>query len=289
MGSSSSSLSSSSSHRHHNSRRRTKRALSTDLPPPPYAETHSPVAYPINTEIQDALELLAKVKTVFIVDDSSSMQGERWEEAKNAIATLTEWARPYDTDGIDVHFLNHEAVGRNIKDPEAIKKLFQGLIPKGVTLIGNKLEELLQEYFSIIEPLQNKPAELKKIKPVNYLIITDGYPSTSNSLRASILNDLHNSYLADDPEAVIVQVAKRLDDKYLPITQVGIQFVQIGNDTSATEYLRQLDDGLSNKHKIRDIVDTTPYTGPVDGNSLLKILLGGINRRVDAHGSDAFR
>jgi len=270
MGSSSSSLSSSSSHRHHNSRRRTKRALSTDLPPPPYAETHSPVAYPINTEIQDALELLAKVKTVFIVDDSSSMQGERWEEAKNAIATLTEWARPYDTDGIDVHFLNHEAVGRNIKDPEAIKKLFQGLIPKGVTLIGNKLEELLQEYFSIIEPLQNKPAELKKIKPVNYLIITDGYPT-------------------DDPEAVIVQVAKRLDDKYLPITQVGIQFVQIGNDTSATEYLRQLDDGLSNKHKIRDIVDTTPYTGPVDGNSLLKILLGGINRRVDAHGSDAFR
>jgi hypothetical protein len=42
------------------------------------------------------------------------------------------------------------------------------------------LEELLQEYFSIIEPLYNRPAELKKIKPVNFLIITDGYPSMPN-------------------------------------------------------------------------------------------------------------
>ncbi|SRR6266550_3445294 len=107
-----------------------------------------------------------------------------------------------------------------IQDPAAINALFQGLIPKGVTLIGNKLEELLQEYLSIIEPLHTKPAELKKIKPVNYLIITDGYPSTSYYSRFSfpILNNIH--ILADDPEAVIVQVAKRLDNKYFPITQV---------------------------------------------------------------------
>jgi hypothetical protein len=39
---------------------------------------------------------------------------------------------------------------------------------------------------------------------------------------------------------------------------------------------------------LQDIVDTTPYQGPLHGSSLLKILLGGINRRVDAHGSDAF-
>ena len=33
-----------------------------------------------------------------------------------------------------------------------------------------------------------------------------------------ILNNVH--ILADDPEVVIVQAAKRLDEKYLPITQV---------------------------------------------------------------------
>ncbi|KAF8732581.1 hypothetical protein AX14_004188 [Amanita brunnescens Koide BX004] len=266
MGSSSSSLASSSSISHR--RKRSVKRVDPDLPPPPpYDEPLSP-SYQ-RAEAEDALELLAKVNTVFIVDDSSSMQGERWQEAKNAIATLADLAGTYDTDGIDVHFLNHEAVGRHIKDSHAINELFRGLIPKGVTPIGNKLEELLLEYLSIIEPLHNKPAELKKIKPINFLIITDGYPT-------------------DDPESVIVQVAKRLDDKYLPITQVGIQFVQIGNDMSATQYLRDLDDGLSNKHRIRDIVDTTPYQGPLHGSSLLKILLGGINRRVDAHGSDAF-
>ncbi|KAK2465975.1 hypothetical protein APHAL10511_001616 [Amanita phalloides] len=235
-------------------------------PPPPYVESPASNSHPS----EDVLEVLAKVNTVFIMDDSSSMQGERWEEAKNAMATLAELASKYCTDGFDVHFLNHEQVGRGITNPREIIRIFQGLTPKGMTMIGNKLEELLMEYFSIIDPLFSKPAELKKIKPINFLIITDGEPS-------------------DDPEAVIVQAAKRLDEKYLPISQIGIQFVQIGDEISATEYLQQLDDGLSNKHKIRDIVDTTPYNGPLDGRTLLKILLGGINRRVDARGSQAFQ
>ena len=33
--------------------------------------------------MENALELLAKVNTVFIVDDSSSMQGERWAEVRH--------------------------------------------------------------------------------------------------------------------------------------------------------------------------------------------------------------
>ncbi|KAF8343718.1 hypothetical protein F5887DRAFT_1134780, partial [Amanita rubescens] len=114
---------------------------------------------------------------------------------KNAVATLTEWASPYDTDGIDVHFLNHEAVGRNIKvritphvrviRSRSHKCALSSPHSQRPTLIGNKLEELLQEYLSIIEPLHTKPALLKKIKPINFLIITDRYPT-------------------DDPEAVIV-------------------------------------------------------------------------------------
>jgi hypothetical protein len=106
MGSSSSSLSSSSSHRHYSRRRTSKRVLSTDsnLPPPPPYETFSPVVHPNNagpvhsqratchsdfsTEIQNALELLTKVKTVFIVDDSSSMQGERWQEVRNITSPI---------------------------------------------------------------------------------------------------------------------------------------------------------------------------------------------------------
>lgn len=63
---------------------------------------------------------------------------------------------------------------------------------------------------------------------------------------------------------------------------MGIQFVQIGDDPEATEALKRMDDDLSNNYNIRDMVDTTPYTGQALNPDLLgKILLGGINRRVD--------
>jgi hypothetical protein len=37
----------------------------------------------------------------------------------------------------------------------------------------------------------------------------------------------------------------------------------------------------------QDIVDTTPYIGQLNAEMLIKILLGGINRRVDTKGGAA--
>ena len=69
---------------------------------------------------------------------------------------------------------------------------------------------------------------------------------------------------------------------------MGIQFVQLGSDPQATEALREMDDELANRHNIRDMVDTTLYTGQRLTTDLLgKILLGGINRRVDRKGFEA--
>lgn len=67
--------------------------------------------------------------------------------------------------------------------------------------------------------------------------------------------------------------------------QVGIQFIQIGNDSSRKmfEYVhvpwcRGAADAA------QDIVDTTPYAKlhPITGAGLIKALLGGIDRRIDA-------
>lgn len=63
--------------------------------------------------------------------------------------------------------------------------------------------------------------------------------------------------------------------------------MQVGADPSAAEFLRELDDGLAKQHNIRDIVDTTPSAKlgkELSAESLVKILLGGINRRVDTKG-----
>jgi hypothetical protein len=35
------------------------------------------------------------------------------------------------------------------------------------------------------------------------------------------------------------------------------------------------------------MVDTTPYTGSLNTKTLIKILLGGINRRVDRKGAES--
>lgn len=54
-----------------------------------------------------------------------------------------------------------------------------------------------------------------------------------------------------EPELVIVKAAKELDLRHALITQVGIQFVQIGGNTAATRYLESLDNNLRNKYNIR--------------------------------------
>jgi uncharacterized protein YegL len=217
---------------------------------------------------ENALEILRKFDTVIIVDDSGSMQGALWAEARDALASLAETAAKYDADGIDVYFLNDRSVGSNMTDAASVQRLFNNVRPRGITPIGEKLEELLLEYVSALEDAKDTdPARFKSIKPINYIVLTDGAPT-------------------DDPETVIVATARRLDARNFPITQVGIQFVQIGSSQRATDYLRELDDGLAANHGIRDIVDTTPYTGGrLNAEVLTKILLGGINRRVDRAGA----
>ena len=64
--------------------------------------------------------------------------------------------------------------------------------------------------------------------------------------------------------------------------QVGIQFFQIGNDHKAAKYLQELDDDLKGRG-VRDIVDTTQYVGSdLTVLRIVKVCLGGVNKRLDA-------
>lgn len=56
---------------------------------------------------------------------------------------------------------------------------------------------------------------------------------------------------ADSPEDVIVSIARRLDEGNFPLTQIGIQFVQVGTSSDARDYLQRLDDTLVSTYKIR--------------------------------------
>ncbi|KAJ6571683.1 hypothetical protein B0H19DRAFT_664700 [Mycena capillaripes] len=211
---------------------------------------------------ESALELLRNFQTVLIVDDSRSMKGELWKQAGKALQDLAAVASEYDSDGLEIHFFNSTVVAKQVKTAEEVEEVFNKVTPTNSTPMGRKLHGLLEAYLSALESNPD-------LKRVNYIVITDGAPTD----RAEM-----------EPELVIVKAAKELDSRHALMSQVGIQFVQIGGNTAATRYLESLDNNLRNKYNIRDIVDTTfaPVDKPLD---MIKILTGGINRRVDEHGS----
>ncbi|KAJ7462003.1 hypothetical protein FB451DRAFT_1181003 [Mycena latifolia] len=96
---------------------------------------------------ENALELLGKYDTVILVDDSGSMtlpgskKGvTRWYEAGQALEALAETAQQYDTDGIDIYFLNNKKEALNIK----VRALFNKVKPSGATPTGERLDQILK-------------------------------------------------------------------------------------------------------------------------------------------------
>ncbi|KAH8928321.1 hypothetical protein BT69DRAFT_1293455 [Atractiella rhizophila] len=139
--------------------------------------------------------------------------------------------------------------------------------PFGSTPTGMRLDDLLRPYVDALEDAKRdgKP----RPKPLLLLVITDGR--------------------ADDPDLVkevIVEMAGRLDDGRFPPFQLGVQFLQIGDDPDAEEFLRELDDDLKAEHGIRDIVDTVSYPGRVTSEFLLQALLGAVNKKIDAQNTE---
>ncbi|KAF7968951.1 hypothetical protein HWV62_28793 [Athelia sp. TMB] len=216
----------------------------------------------VTQEPYDVRELkrLNEIKTVILVDDSSSMNGSRWADAREALAGITDLAEKYGSDGVDIFFLNSYRVGKELKNGLAVKHLFDSVDPEGQTPIGQKLSEIFEIYFPRIE---NRNSEHK---PITLVVITDGVPT-------------------DDPKSVIINAARRLDHAAVPQHLFGIQFAQIGDEEDATEALRELDDDLEHEHGIRDMVDTTPCH-PNDPQfttgTIVKILLGSINKILDS-------
>ncbi|KAL8808730.1 MAG: hypothetical protein Q9223_003734 [Gallowayella weberi] len=204
---------------------------------------------------------LRKYDTVFLVDDSESMYGRRWFTASKVLADVADIAVKYDKDGVDLKFFNaylEEDERKNINTSEKVMELFSKVEPDGPTLTADLLEEELNEYMYEYNRNRSK-------KGLNLIILTDGEPERGQNV-----------------EEVIVKYAKKLQDVSAPLFQVGIQFVQIGADSTATRFLKNLDTKLKNKHNLdRDMVDTVLWVPGDEDRLFEKILLGGILKQLD--------
>ncbi|KAF8461335.1 hypothetical protein BDZ91DRAFT_615954, partial [Kalaharituber pfeilii] len=229
------------------------------------------------TRTENLLSILSTFDTVFLIDDSPSMlHGTRWPDVSTALAQIASIATKYDSDGIDIRFLNnttHDTL--NVQTSEHVAQIFSscgGPVQGGSTPLGARLDSILRPYLDEYRAAKEAPdpaAALASLKPLNIVVLTDGDAT-------------------DDPESVIVATARELDRLNAPLQQVGIQLFQVGGDKEAAEFLRGLDDDLVGVYGIRDMVDTTPYNGGEKGEEegftaedVLKVLVGGVNRRVD--------
>lgn len=224
------------------------------------------------TNDNDKYAFLRTFDTVFVVDDSGSMAGSNWDEVRKVLHSITPICTSRDKDGIDLYFLNHKssktggggkATGGyyNISNPRTVNSIFEDVRPTMSTPTGARLNSILKPY---IAQLKNA-SDMEDVKPVNIIVITDGCAS-------------------DDPEAVIVQHAGKLDKLEAPLYQVGIQFFQVGNNYGARDALRELDDDLASQG-VRDMVDASTWDsdqgGVLTADGILKVVLGSVVRKID--------
>ncbi|KAK4101866.1 hypothetical protein N658DRAFT_495797 [Parathielavia hyrcaniae] len=264
--------------------------------PSPAPSFSSARSNPSITSAEDPYAFLSSFDTVFLLDDSGSMAGRSWREVKDVLLKITPVCTSHDANGIDVYFLNARnptsssrfggaASGDNnpaggfcnITTDHQVETLFKSVRPTGATPLGTRINAILKPYLREYERAVARTGnpEACGVKPVNMIVITDGAPT-------------------DDPESVIISLAKKLDALEAPPYQVGIQFFQVGNDVEATRALKELDDGLSEQGGgIRDMVDTVSWEGGGGGgggggaervlsaDAILKVVLGAVVKRLD--------
>jgi len=217
--------------------------------------------------LEDVLRQLVDYDVVVLMDDSGSMLGKNWKHAEKVMIGVVEEAIKYDTNGIEIKFLNDTQREATVKTKGQVKELFRRVVPRGSTPLGKRLEAVCEAHIKAY----GSPGTPKNIIVI---AITDGIP-----------NDKAYVYTA------IKGMAKKLDESNAPRAYLGIQFVQIGKDSDAKEFLQDLDDNLKGSEPGqvgRDMVDTVPYKGKkLTSEELVKILVGAINKRIDSKNIDS--
>lgn len=197
--------------------------------------------------------------------------GERIDDMKLILQKAAFAASLFDSDGIEVRFMNSSTQGNNVRTAQEVDQLIQHVQFKGLTPMGTQLKN------KVIEPLLVQRARSNQLrKPVLIIIITDGQP-------------------AGEPEGAVFDAIKYASNELSrsPYGKgaVSFQFAQVGNDLKARAFLGKLDD----EPGVGELVDSTSNfeveqdemshaNPPVDLTPelwLLKLLLGAVDSSYD--------
>ncbi|BAQ66072.1 hypothetical protein [Geminocystis sp. NIES-3709] len=170
-----------------------------------------------------------------IIDKSSSLNKDNgtgktlWEIAQESTFALAEKCDEIDPDGITVYLYSGRFRRYDNVNAEKIREIYAQNEPMGKSDLKSVLQDALDNYF------QRKAEGYAKPNGETILVITDGVP--------------------DEPKEIIrliISATQKIDQD----NELGISFIQIGNDKKATEYFKALDDLLQDAGAKFDIVDT---------------------------------
>ena len=190
-----------------------------------------------------------------IIDKSGSMSTPdqrggrtRWQEAQESTLALARKCEELDPDGITVYVFSGRFKRYDNVTAAKVEQIFQENEPAGRTDLAGVLQDALNNYF------KRKSAGQTQLNGETILAITDGEP--------------------DDRKAVmkvIIEASRRIDKD----EELAISFIQIGNDRTATQFLKALDDDLINAGAKFDIVDTLTID-EMEDMTLTEVLMNAI-------------
>lgn len=220
---------------------------------------------------QEKVNKWSKMKTydtIFLIDDSPSMAGEKWDLVKKILDCSTVIAAEYDPDGIDMHFLNDiDSNKDHIKDPAIATRIHHKVVLNGTTPLLEQLTRHLNTYLWEY----NRNRGTLNFKGLNLIVLTDGEPDPESEDEG----DISNEEDAEKTKSVyrlirkkIVDTAKNLDETNAARNQIGIQFCQIGNEDNVEEFFNYLDNEIKGKYKLKR--DVSPKLVHVVNNLLME-------------------
>ena len=199
--------------------------------------------------------MLDKRDYTLIIDKSGSMSNtdrgttkSRWETVKESTLALARKCDQLDPDGITVYLFSGKFKRYDHVSAAKVEQIFQENEPMGGTNLTAALQDAINQFFQRKKAGQSKAGE-------TILIITDGEPDD----RRSVFE-------------IIIEATRRMDSD----EELALSFIQVGSDTSATDFLKALDDKLTSIGANFDIVDTITLSDMEDV-TLSEVLLSAIN------------
>ncbi len=190
-----------------------------------------------------------------IIDKSGSMSTpeqatgrSRWDTAQESTLALARKCEQFDPDGITVYLFSGKFKRYENVTSSKVAQIFQENDPSGTTNLAAVLQDATSNY------LKRKAGGQTKANGETILVITDGEPDD----RRAVMK-------------VIIDTSRQMERD----EELAISFIQVGNDQTATRFLKALDDELQGAGAKFDIVDTVTLDD-MEGMTLTEVLLNAI-------------